>query len=375
MTILDRYVLTKFLVPFLYCFIGFIAIWFIFDLADNMSEFLEGRAGLAVLTEYYLSQLPEVIVMSLPVGMLLALLYSLTQMSRSNEIISMLGAGRSVSRVLLPLYVVGLVLAAATAYFNFEGAPHAAATKKEMIREIRRGEKRDENLSGHLFRNREDHRTWFARKVWIDSEHLTQVTIIQQDEDANFLEMWYANIATFDEERKVWVLNAVRHATLDERGDIANTDFHVRLEIEDWSETPWRVASSVMDPDYLSVTELRDYLHHNHDFPEQRLAPFRTHLHYRWALPMVCLLVVFLAAPMGIVYSRRGILGGVAIAIGLFFSLVFFSSLSIALGKGARVPPWVAAWGPLIVYFGIGFWLLWYRSTNRDLPKIRMPWT
>ena len=45
------------------------------------------------------------------------------------------------------------------------------------------------------------------------------------------------------------------------------------------------------------------------DFPEVRLAPYRTQLHYRWALPWVCLLVVFIAAPLGIVYNRRGILG------------------------------------------------------------------
>ena len=76
----------------------------------------------------------------------------------------------------------------------------------------------------------------------------------------------------------------------------------------------------------------------------------------------------------GIVYSRRGILGGVAAAIGIFFSLVFVSSLFVALGKGNRIPPFVAAWGPMIAYFGIGLWLLWYRSTNRDLPKFKLPW-
>ena len=130
-----------------------------------------------------------------------------------------------------------------------------------------------------------------------------------------------------------------------------------------------------MNPNYLSVSELEDYLDYNKDFPQLRLAPYRTQLHYRWALPWVCLLVIFIAAPMGIVYSRRGILGGVAAAIAIFFSLVFVSSLSVALGKGNRIPPAVAAWGPMVAYLGIGIWLLWFRSTNRDLPKIKLPWT
>jgi lipopolysaccharide export LptBFGC system permease protein LptF len=79
------------------------------------------------------------------------------------------------------------------------------------------------------------------------------------------------------------------------------------------------------------------------------------------------------AAPCGIVYSRRGVLGGVALAIGLFFLLVLASSLFIALGKGGRVSPFTAAWGPMIAFFVAGLYLLWMRSTNRELPKIRIP--
>ena len=148
---------------------------------------------------------------------------------------------------------------------------------------------------------------------------------------------------------------------------------HDEIEISGWRETPWRIASSVMNPDYLSVPELQDYLSFNRDFPEVRLAPYRTQLQYRWALPWVCLLVVFIAAPLGIVYSRRGILGSVATAIALFFSLVFFSSLFVALGKGNRISPVLATWGPLAAYFLIGLGLFWFRSTNRDLPKIKLP--
>jgi hypothetical protein len=40
-------------------------------------------------------------------------------------------------------------------------------------------------------------------------------------------------------------------------------------------------------------------LHFNADFPATLLAPFRTHLHYRFALPWTCLVVVCIAAPLG----------------------------------------------------------------------------
>ncbi len=368
MTILDRYVLKKFLVPFFYCFFGFIAIWLVFDLSDNGPDFIDGKASLGFIFEFYMSQIPEIVVISLPIGMLLALLYSLTQMSRSNEIISMLGSGRSVVRVLLPLFGVGLLLVGVTTYFNYEGAPHAAKTKKAMLKEINSGKKREPTISGHLFRNREDRRTWYMRKLRPEENAIDDVQIIQQNKNGAIIRQWYARDATFNPGNQTWTLEDVKILKMDRNGDITDTELHEEYVIPNWSETPWRIASSVMNPDYLSVPELRDYLKHNSDFPKARLAPFRTHLEYRWALPWVCLLVVFLAAPMGIVYSRRGILGGVAAAISLFFMLIFVSSLCIALGKGDRLDPVTAAWAPLVIFVIIGLVLLWFRSTNRDIP-------
>ena len=373
MKILDRYVLTKFALPFVYCLFGFIAIWFIFDLSDNLPDFLQGKASVEFLLAYYKSQIPEIIVISLPIGALLALLYSLTAMSRTNEIISMLGAGLSVTRILMPLFAVGLLLVGVTAYFNYEQAPKAAMLKKQMIKDVKRDKPKEPGLTGHLYRNREDLRTWYMKRIEQGRNQIYEVQIVQQNAEDDITAQYYARDAVYIPDTKQWVLYRGMYVEMDkERRETSKEMFEDKV-LEGWKETPWRIASSVMNPDYLSVPELKDYLLFNHDFPEARLAPYRTQLAYRYALPWVCLLVIFLAAPMGIVYSRRGILGGVAIAIGLFFSLVFVSSLFIAFGKGSRIPPEVAAWGPLVVYFGIGLWLLWYRSTNRDLPKFRIP--
>lgn len=375
MRILDRYVLQKFMLPFVYCFFGFIAIWFIFDLSDNLQDFMQGKVGVGVLLQYYKSQIPEIMVLSLPFCALLALLYALTAMSRTNEIISMLGAGQSVIRVLTPLFLVGLILTAISAFFNYESVPHAAMTKKQMLREIKRGQAITTGLSGHLFRNREDARTWFIRRVTAEDLRLFDVQIMQEDADNNIVQVWYAREAAFEPVDKNWTLNRGRYVEMDPAGRVTKSEFFDALPIPNWSETPWRISSSMLNPDYLSVDELRDYLHYNADFPDKRLAPFRTHLQYRWALPWLCFLAFLIAAPLGIVYSRRGILGVVALAIGLFVALFLSSYLFVALGKGDRVPPVVAAWLPPAVFLVIGFLLLWYRSTNRDLPKIKLPWT
>lgn len=373
MTILDRYILKIFLVPFFCCILGFIGIWFIFDVSQHLPDFIQGKATFWALKEYYASQIPQIMVMCLPIALLLSLLYSLSAMSRSNEIISIMGAGMSLIRIIAVFIGVGLVLSGVMAYFNFESAPHAAAIGKQMLSDIKRGKARDFKLKGHLFRNRADLRTWYVGVLNVPKSTLKDVQIVQQNADGDILEQWYASNATYDRGLKRWTLIQARYSVMDLHGEVVKSELRETIDIGGWSETPWRISSSVMNPEFLSVLELRDYLEFNSDFPAVRLAAYRTHLNYRWSLPLVCLAVVFLAAPLGCVFSRRGILGSVAMAVGLFFSLVFLSMLFIALGKGSRLPPFVAAWGPLLAFFAIGLFLLWYRSTNRDLPKLKFP--
>ena len=373
MTILDRYILKTFLLPFFCCILGFLGIWLIYDVSIHLPDFVQGKATLGALKEYYASQIPQVVVMCLPITLLLSLLYSLSAMSRSNEIISMMGAGMSLARIIAVLIAVGVILSGVTAYFNYESAPHAEAIGNQMLSDIKRGHPRDFKLKGHLFRNRADLRTWYVGELNVPKSRLEDVQVVQQNADGDILEQWYAHDATYDQRLKRWTFVRARHSVMNLMGEVIQSEVRPTIDIDGWSETPWRISSSVMKPEVLSVPELRAYLEFNSDFPPVRLAAYRTHLNYRWSLPLVCLVVVFLAAPLGVAYSRRGILGGVAAAVGLFFSLVFLSMLLIALGKGSRLPPAVAAWGPLTAFFVIGLFLLWYRSTNRDLPKIKIP--
>src|SRR5882762_8108465 len=125
MRLLDRYVLRYFLQAYFYCIAGFISIWFIFDISDNISTFLDERISRSLIAKYYLTQVPQILVILLPVALLLALLFCLGRMSRSNEIVSMLTAGVSVPRFLLPLILIGFLTVCASAALNYALAPHA----------------------------------------------------------------------------------------------------------------------------------------------------------------------------------------------------------------------------------------------------------
>ncbi|MEP6956296.1 MAG: LptF/LptG family permease [Chthoniobacterales bacterium] len=365
MRLLDRYVLQNFLRAYLYCIAAFISIWLIFDISDNISTFLDARVSLLLVLQYYLTQVPQFLVILLPVSLLLALLFCLGRMSRTNEIVSMLTAGISVPRLIAPLFAMGLLTVLISGGLNYSLAPHAELARKTYF-DATRSDAREPGLTAQIFRNRTDARTWFIQRFRPDANELITVQVLQQDADDTIVKNYLATSAIYHPDGKTWELRGVKVVSYDGSGNITQEENAETLMINDWSETPFRLASTNLRAEFLSVPELRDYLDFNSDFPHTLLAPFATQWQYRWALPWTCLVVVMMAAPLAIGFSRGGILSSVAAAIGLVFSMNFLTHLFLALGEGDRIPAWAAAWTPNILFASVGLLLLIMRSTNRD---------
>lgn len=371
MKLLDRYILRNFLEAYFYCIAGFFSIWLVFDISDNISTFLDERLPFRRVLHYYLTQIPQILVILLPISLLLALLFCLSRMSRANEIVSMLTAGISLPRLLLPLLLIGLLTSLGVAALNHTLAPHADLAHRAFTEETH-SRREYKGVIGQIFRNRADNRTWFIQSFRPGENEFNSVQVLQQDEHDNITRDYLVTRAVYRPETKAWELQRVKVVEYDAAGNITRSRFYSgSLIINNWSETPFRLASANVHADSLSVSELRDYLYFNSDFPPVLLAPFATHLQYRLALPWSCLVVVFIAAPLGIGFSRRGILANVAAAILLVFAMNFLTHLFLALGEGYRIEPWFAAWTPNIVFAIIGLYLLYLRAGNREAPRLR----
>jgi lipopolysaccharide export system permease protein len=370
MRLLDRYLLRHFLQAYIYCIAGFISIWFIFDVSDNISTFLDQRISRMLILKYYLTQAPQILVILLPVALLLALLFSLGRMSRSNEIVSMLTAGVSLPRIIAPLLLAALLTTAASTFLNYSLAPHAEYARKKLL-EDPQSRRQQAGLLAQIFRNRTDNRTWFIQQFYPGEGFFRTVHIIQQDANDNIVTNYIATSAVYHPETHAWELQQVKVIYYDEAGNITRQiPYTQSLMITDWSETPFRLSSANLRAEYLSVPELHDYLQFNFDFPPTLLAPFATQLEYRLALPWTCFVVALIAAPLGIGYSRRGIFSSVAAAIILVFAMNFVMHLFLALGEGARIPNWAAAWTPNLIFGVLGLILIYFRATNREPPRL-----
>ena len=290
-------------------------------------------------------------------------------MSQSNEILAMLSAGVSLGRILVPIFGIGLVVTGLSMFLSYAAAPQAEARRELAQAEIEAGSKIEKltNFYGYLFPNRRDSRLWYIERMPADfSKPLENVQVVQQDPQGNIVTKYYGKTAVFNPAQHTWDFEGGRLVHYSPNGDVKDAAYPPSQIITGWSETPWRIASQQLQPDKLSVPELHQYLALNSDFTPIQLAPFRTYLDFRWALPWTDMVVVLFTAPLGIVYQRRSVLTGVASSILFFLVILFTSNLFLALGRGARTGPFPAAWTTNIFFACVGLVLLRQRSLNRD---------
>ena len=377
MRLLDRHLLRAFALPFGYLLLGLIAVWLVADLANYLPDFIEAKVSPGAIALLYWRQLPFVLLTIIPVCLLLALLAALVRLSQANELLAMSGAGVGFGRLMLPFLGTGLLLSLACGVLNFKLAPQAEGAKGRLVAELTNARDNDGRLRverydyavGHLYANRRDRRLWYVQRIAKRSdEPLIGVQISQQDADGNVSAKWSAPSARYEAGTHTWRLQRPRVVTFDNAGGILSERFPPEEVITDWSETPARIAASTLQPQFLSVRELRYYLSENADAPAAQLAPFQTHLYYRFALPSVSLLLVLVAAPLTMTFARRRVVAGVVAAILVFFGWFFLDKLFISLGAGSHVPPFWAAWTPSLLLLAVGLVMVRQRAVHVDRP-------
>lgn len=379
--ILERYTLRSFLQPLVFCFISFTSLWIIADLLDNLKDFQEAKSKLADVLGFYAGLLPYIYVTIIPVALLLATLYSLTKMSRANELISLLGTGQSLARVLRPIFLATIYTAFLSMVANYYWAPRAERNRKAVVRALTENAPDSIMASGIMFRNEQTRRTWYVGSFPFSlrggHERMRGVQMREEAADGSPSRTVLAGSATWTP-RGGWRFFDGNEVLYKEGNPMSTPPFspdkqgQFVLDAPQIEETPWSLVSYALKADFMSVPEILSYLKSHPKAAADKLAPFRTHLWHRFALPWQALAVVLFAVPLGVAYSRRGAVGGIAGSIFVFFVFMFVNNLFLNLGKGGHLPGWFTVWMPHLLFGSLGLILFYYRSSNRDLPKLRL---
>ena len=372
MRLLDRYLLRELCVPLIYCLAGFLIFWVSFDLFDDLEDFQNAGLGVAEVARYYLVKTPELMVTVLPVALLLALLYALTNHARHNEMIAMRAAGLSLARISIPYLAVGFLLSVVLFYLNERLVPDSAARAEEIKKGRKKSSQKDQWQHGINFRNASEKRFWNVRAWNTETHELVSPHVEWHLPDGTKKQL----IAqTGGRTNDTWVFYDVELYTYPPGFDFERGGYLMRtnqLILREMTETPQDIhlqlkfqrmnAVEAAKRTQLSLAEVQ-YLRVHLELNRRDRALLETQFHRRLAEPWTCLVAVLIALPFGAsTNSRRNVLVGVASS--LFIVFIYFALIRItpALSMGGIIPPWLGAWIPNGFFAITGLLLTWKKK-------------
>ena len=367
MRLLDRYLFRELLTPLAYCLGGFLIFWISYDLFTELQEMQERKLHLLDVIEYSVAMTPEFLVTILPVVLLLALLYTLTNHARHNEITAMRAAGVSLWRLCVPYLVVGLVASVVLFWLNEWCVPRSTNWAERILnRHVQKpGDVETQNdFRNFGFTNARDHRSWFIAEYRVKTAEMLkpQVNWTLPDGSSHRL---YADRAI--RITGVWIFfNAAEYSQTDASAPLLPSFQTNVLAMPEFTEKPAEIEDEIKISSYQGLRNSRradiplrvilDHLRLNPNLPRADSRWLFTKFYGRLAAPWTCLVVVLIAIPFGAASGRRNLFVGVAGSIFICFGYFVIQSVSLALGSApnGHLPVWLAAWLPNMIFGATG---------------------
>jgi lipopolysaccharide export system permease protein len=138
MKILTRHLVRAHVGPFLFALSALTGLLFLNAVAREMEKLAGKGLPMDVLGEFLLLSLPHTVALTLPMAVLVAVLYAFSEMAAHNEITAMRAGGVSPLRILRPLLFMGLAAASVMLYFNDRVLPESNHRLKNLMLDINR---------------------------------------------------------------------------------------------------------------------------------------------------------------------------------------------------------------------------------------------
>jgi len=357
MRILDSYILRNFVVTLIFALVAFSIIFVIVDLIENLDKFIDKGVPYYKVIEYYVYYLPYIIVLSLPVAVLLASLFSVGQMTRNNEIVAMKSAGISLLRILLPLFTFGFILSLGILYLGETFVPMTNEKRIDIYKEyVQKAKKK-------RLRGQNDIYIQVSKGEWLnigffDPNTSTGHRVSIQKFDANFSRIERRiDAPELTWEDGTWVMkNCIIREFEDKKEILRQVE---RMERTDFQFKPVELSRQQRKFEEMNYRELQRFIENivrNGGKPGRWLVD----LHLKISFPFANFIILLFGAPLASRKTRSGTMKSFGVSLLICFLYFGIIKTGQALGHNGTLPPLLAAWMGNII-FGVSAIYIYYK--------------
>jgi len=359
--LLDRYIANEFWQPLLFG-IGIVTgVWFGADQLKTIFNLIM-RSGVPWNMAFMILglHLPEIIVLTIPIGVLLGTLLVFNRLSGDSEIIALRTSGISFYRIMVAPLLFGIMTSLASFAINETIVPVANRTSKKLEFLALYKSELPSGQQNFTFMER-DRNMALSRIFYVgyyDKNNLSNIIVLDFTRD-KLVQIIAAATGLFNHGE--WQLEKGRTYVLAGNSDITRIMQFQKLIIPGVNNAQQALDSGHVVPKDMNMQELWSYINvlkSSNALDNALLVRF----YQKFSQPLACLIVALAGAPLGLLARRsRSNVGLIYSAVIVFLYYVLQSS-SGALGEAGRINPLLAAWLPNSVIGTLGVIILYFKG-------------
>lgn len=354
-SLLDWYIIRKFLGTYIFAIMLILAITIVFDINEKLDSFLQAPLK-ATIFDYFLNFLPYFANQFSPLFTFIAVIFFTSKLADNSEIIAMLSSGMSFRRLLRPYMISAAIIAAVTFVLGAYIIPPANVKRIDYQNTYVRNKRVDygDNIMMQVapgriaYMSRYDNTTKtgyrFSLEEFKDKKLVSRLTALSIRWDT--LYQWQVRdymIRDFRGNREY----ITKGSELDTIIPFEPRDFLI----------------SRNDQETLTSPQLKEYITRQKERGVANIKAFEIEHEKRYAMCAAA----FILTVIGMSLSSKKVKGGMGMNIGLglvlSFSYILFMTVTSSFAVSGLTSPMVAMWIPNVLYAVIAI-ILYFKAAR-----------
>jgi len=356
LTIIDKYIIRKYLVTFMFSTGLFSLIAIAIDIPEKIDDFLRKKPPVeAIIFDYYIYFLPWFYGLFGPIFVFLSCLFFNSRLSQNTEIIAILGSGVRYTRFLRPYFFATTVLVALFIFLNTTVIPVSDRHRYEFEDKYVKDKKKSSNNNIHV--QIEPGTMLFIESFnYVDSSGFN--LHMERIEDGKLVQRLKAGSIRWNKEKNMWSMINVMQRTFVNNGELIR-----QVNVLD-TMLPIKPDEFIIKNEYISAMtnpELTEYIRKEIEKGSSSINAYQVELLRRTAGAISFFPLTLLAVAISSRKQRGGI--GLNLGLGIFATLLYLLTVQVfhTFGINNVMAPVWAVWTPVVLFTVLAIYLL-YKS-------------
>jgi lipopolysaccharide export system permease protein len=379
--ILDKYIISEMLGPFVFGVATFTILFFAGGQMTVVTRMIaEGNATVGQALSYAFNTLPAIFVLTFPMGVLLSALLAFGRLSGESELIAMRAGGIGFIRTVLPAILLALLISIGVFLLNNYVVPDSTYHSRNLF--IEHFLKTDNSIVENMIL-RETHEDGtetliFFKRLLPDEDKMENVTIQYFKKNKRTREV-FADEAYYKTDVGKWYLKVARITSY---GDDLDSQYVAISEevLMPLGQSPQELSGErERRHEEMDLATLRKNISHmkqdlerlkmsgeTDEIPrlQRRINLFYVSYHEKIAVPFACFIFALFAIPLAIRPHRTSRAFGLGLSIIFIFVYYVLISAGHTLGENGQIPPFFGAWFANIIFAISGILLLVKKASD-----------